>query len=70
MGIPTLLFGPEALEFYATDIQTSRFQWTPGKSAHLRSFLIATKTGDRRLGAQTESIQQIKILTEEINKTK
>jgi hypothetical protein len=64
LGIPTLLFGPEALEFYSTEIQESRFHWTPGTSMDLRNFLIETKVRDRKLVADWESIHQIRMLTE------
>jgi len=42
-GIPTLLFGEEALEFYPTEISSGRFSWTVGTENDLLSFLAASR---------------------------
>jgi len=63
LGIPTLLFGPEASEFYSTEIKESRFRWTPGEALDLRNFLLETKKGDQKIAADWESIHQIIRLT-------
>ena len=67
LGIPTLLFGPEAFEFYSTEIKESRFRWTPGKALDLRNFLLETKKGDQKIAPDGESIHQIRMLTEKMN---
>lgn len=63
LGVPTLLFGPEAYEFYTTEIQRSRFHWTPGNTADLYSFLKESKVGIAKLATTKESLGQIQMLT-------
>ncbi len=67
LGIPTLLFGPEASEFYSTEIEEFRFHWTPGKLLDLHNFLLETKKRDPKIAADWESIHQIRMLTEKMD---
>ena len=69
LGVPSLLFGPESYEFYTTEIQSSRFRWTPGNSADLYSFLKETTVGRAKLATMSESLEQIQILIGQLNDT-